>query len=118
MCGKSLCKFECGFRQTAMLSSADSTLTLNSKFVMEHNEVVASGLQFTRREDNRCAALISFLCVYYFKLPQLPFLCCSVTRTLEDSCSNDLMLLLLHFMQRLSVFYGVLMGPILILMRV
>lgn len=60
---KSLCKYKCGFRQTAMLSSADSTLTLDSKFVMKHNEVVASGLQFTRREDNCCAAFTS---VYVF----------------------------------------------------
>lgn len=72
---RSLCqavKEQKGFVQIRMwiqaegdaFSPADSTLTLNSKFVMEHNEAVASGLQFARCEDNRCAALISVLCVY------------------------------------------------------
>lgn len=56
-----------------MLSSADSLLTLNSKFVMKHNELVASGLQFARREDNCRAALISFYVFIISSCRNFPF---------------------------------------------
>lgn len=112
-----LSKYECGFRQTAMLSPADSTLTLNRKLVMKHNEVVASGLQFTRLEDSCCAALISFYVFIISSCRNFPFYAV-LTRTLHRQLFECFNGSVITFYAASLCFYGVLMGPILILMRV